>query len=90
MGQEALQALQRARTKIFAGISETVTIGRVLFSDNVPIIPPDEFWIRAKKNPTRYSIVPIGGIHLFIGETDSGTSSLGVKGASRPARTAYG
>ena len=41
-------------------------------------------------NPTRCSIVPIGDIHLFIGETDPGTSSLGVGGASRPARTAYG
>ena len=48
VGQEALQALQRARTKIFAGIGETVAIGRVLFSGNVPIIPPDEFWIPAK------------------------------------------
>src|SRR4051812_31766385 len=38
----------------------------------------------------RCSIIPIGDIHLFIGETDSGTSSLGVVGASRPARTAYG
>src|SRR3954468_23228661 len=90
MGQEALQALQRARTKIFAGIHETIAIGRVLFSSNVPIVPPDEFWIPAKTNPTRCSIVPIEDIHLFIGETDSGTSSLGVGGASRPARTAYG
>src|SRR3954464_4134950 len=89
VGQEALQALQRARTKIFAGIGETVAIGRVLFSGNVPIVPPDEFWIPAKTNPTRCSIVPIGDIHLFISETDSGTSSLGVGGASRPARTAY-
>ena len=32
MGQEALQALQRARTKIFAGIGETIAIGRVLFA----------------------------------------------------------
>src|SRR3954464_8343840 len=31
MGKEALQALQRARTKIFAGIGETVAIGRVIF-----------------------------------------------------------
>src|SRR5215216_6126159 len=38
----------------------------------------------------RCSIVPIGVIHLFIGETDSGTSSLGVGETSRPARTAYG
>src|SRR3954470_20629363 len=90
VGQEALQALQRARTKIFAGIGETIAIGRVLFSGNIPIVPLDEFWIPAKTNPTRCSIVPIGDIHLFIGETDSGTSSLGVGGASRPARTAYG
>src|SRR3954471_24829214 len=90
VGQEALQALQRARTKIFAGIGETIAIGRVLFSGNVPIVPPDEFWIPVKMNPTRCSIVPIGDIHLFIGETDSGTSSLGVGGASRPTRTVYG
>src|SRR3954462_1788405 len=90
VGQEELQALQRARTKIFAGIGETVAIGRVLFSGNVPIVPPDELWIPAKMNPTRCSIVPIGDIHLFIGETDSGTSSLGVGGVSRPAQTAYG
>src|SRR3954466_3657996 len=90
VGREALQALQRARTKIFAGIGETVAIGRVLFSGNVPIVPPDEFWIPAKTNPMRCSIVPIGDIHLFIGETDSSTSSLEVEGSSRPAWTAYG
>src|SRR4051812_28849076 len=90
VGQEALQALQRARTKIFAGIGKTVAIGRVLFSGNVSIVPFDEFWIPAKTNPTRCSIVPIRDIHLFIGETNLGTSSLGVGGASRPARTAYG
>src|SRR3954468_16169397 len=89
VGQEALQDLQRARTKIFAGIGKTVAIGRVLFSGNVPIVPPDEFLIPTKTNPTRCSIVPIEDIHLFIGETDSGTSSLGVGGASRPARTAH-
>src|SRR3954464_13590405 len=90
VGQEALQALQRARTKIFAGIGETVAIRPVLFSGNVPIVPPNEFWIPSQPNPTQCSIIPIRDIHLFIGETDSGTSSLGVGGASRPARTAYG
>src|SRR4051812_29014143 len=40
VGQEALQALQWARTKIFAGIGKTIAIGRVLFSGNVPIVPP--------------------------------------------------
>ena len=90
VGQEALQSLQRARSKLFAGIGEIVAIGRVLFFGNVPIVPPDEFWIPAKTNPTRCSIVPIGDIHLFIGETDSGTSFLEVGGASRPAQTVYG
>src|SRR3954468_22411511 len=90
MGQEALQALQRARSKIFTGISETIAIGHVLFSGNVLIVPPDEFWIPAKTNSTRRSIVPIRDIHLFIDETDSSTSSLEVGGSSRPTRTAYG
>src|SRR4051812_22934884 len=90
MGEDALQALRRARTKIFAEIGKTIGIGRVLFSGNVPIVPPNEFWILAKTNPTRCLIVPIGDIHLFIGETDSGTSSLGVRGESRPALNAYG
>src|SRR3954462_8438911 len=40
MGQEALQALQLARTMIFAGIGKTVAISRVLFSGNVLIVPP--------------------------------------------------
>ena len=78
------------RTKIFAGIGETMAIGRVLLSGNILIVPPEKIWIPAKTNPTRCSIIPIGDIHLFIGETDSGTSSLGFGGASRPARTAYG
>src|SRR3954467_5627506 len=90
VGQEVLQALQRARTKIFAGIGKTVSIGRVLFSDNVPIVPPDKFWIPAKTNPMRCSIVLIRDHHRFIGEIDSGSSSLEVGGASRPARSAYG
>src|SRR3954469_8062566 len=62
VGQEALQALPRARTKIFAGIGETVAIGRVLFSGNILIVPPGEFWISAKTNPKRCSVVPIGDI----------------------------
>src|SRR3954468_7374016 len=90
VGQEVLQALQRARTKIIAGIGKTVAICRVLFSGNVPIVPPDEFWIPVKTNPTRCSIVSIRDINLFNGETNSGTSSLGVGGTSRPTRTANG
>src|SRR3954462_15500928 len=66
VGQEALPALQWARTKIFAGIGETVAIGHVLFSGNVPIVPPDEFWI-----PKRQTL---RGVQSFLSETS--TSSL--------------
>ena len=51
VGQEALQALQRARTKIFAGISETVAIGHVLFSGNVPIVPLTSSGSRRRQTP---------------------------------------
>jgi hypothetical protein len=44
-------------------------VGRVLYAGNLPIVPPDECWIPAKTNPVKLSIVPVGGIHIFIGET---------------------
>ena len=48
---------------------DTIAVGRVLYAGNLPIVPPDECWIPAKANPVKLSIVPIGGIHIFIGET---------------------
>src|SRR6266567_727227 len=53
----------------FAGIGDTIAVGRVLYHGNVPIVPPDECWIPARENPVRLSIVPFGGFHIFIGET---------------------
>jgi len=72
------------------GIGDTIAVGRVLFSGNVPTIPPDEFWVPAKTNPTRCSIIPFGDIHIFIGKTNSGPSSQEVGNSSRHARTDYG
>ena len=48
---------------------ESIVVGRVLYAGNLPIVPPDECWIPAKTDPVKLSIVPVGGIHIFIGET---------------------
>ena len=56
---------------------ESIAVGRVLYAGNFPIIPQDECWIPAKTDPIKLSIVPIGGIHIFIGETvDSDGNAL--------------
>jgi hypothetical protein len=54
----------------FAGIGGTVAIGHVLYDSGFPIIPVDNLWVPARENPDRFSIVPIGDIHIFIGETN--------------------
>jgi hypothetical protein len=54
----------------FACISDTVAIGRVLYDSGFPIIPADNLWVLAREDPTRLIVVPIGDIHIFIGETD--------------------
>jgi hypothetical protein len=46
MGQNALGAWIQAGST-FAGISDTVTIGRVLYDSNFPIIPVDNLWVLA-------------------------------------------
>jgi hypothetical protein len=56
---------------------ESIAVGRVLYAGNLPIVPPDECWIPARTDPIKLSIVPIGGIHIFIGETiDSDGNAL--------------
>ncbi|KAK1630497.1 hypothetical protein QYE76_004812 [Lolium multiflorum] len=47
---------------------DTIAVGRVLYVGNLPIVPPDECWIPAKTDPVKLSIVPVGGIHIFIGK----------------------
>jgi hypothetical protein len=54
----------------FAGISDTVAIGRVLYDSGFPIVPADNLSVPARKDPARFTVVPIGDIHIFIGETD--------------------
>jgi hypothetical protein len=54
----------------FAGIGDTVAIGRVLYDFGFPIVPADNLWVPAREDPARFTIVPIGDIHIFIGETN--------------------
>jgi hypothetical protein len=52
-------------------------VGCVLYAGNLPIVPSDECWIPARTNPVKLSIVPVGGIHIFISETvDSDGNAL--------------
>jgi hypothetical protein len=54
----------------FAGIGDTVAIRCVLYDSDFPIVPADNLWVPARENPTRFTVVPVGDIHIFIGETD--------------------
>ncbi|KAK1597816.1 hypothetical protein QYE76_017651 [Lolium multiflorum] len=38
---------------------DSIFVGRVLYAGNFPFVPPDEFWIRARSNPIKLSVVPI-------------------------------
>jgi hypothetical protein len=53
----------------FAGIGDTVAIGRVLYDSGFPIVPVDNLWVPAREDHTRFTVIPIGDIHIFIGET---------------------
>ena len=53
----------------FAGISNTVAVGRVQYYGRVPFVPPGECWIPARTNAVKLSIILFGGFHIFIGET---------------------
>jgi hypothetical protein len=48
----------------------TVAIGRVLYDSGFPIVPADNLWVPAREDPARFTIIPIGDIHIFMGETN--------------------
>jgi hypothetical protein len=70
VGQNASGAWIHAGSA-FAGIGGTVAIGHVLYDSGFPIIPADNLWVPARENHARFIVVPIGDIHIFIGETNS-------------------
>jgi hypothetical protein len=53
----------------FGGVGDTIAVGPVLYIGNFPIVPPNECWIPARIDPVKLSIILVGGIHIFIGET---------------------
>src|SRR3954471_20786990 len=68
VGQAASGGQNRAGSA-FAGVGDTVAVGRVQYlAGRYPFVPPDECWIPARTDAVRLSIIPIGGIHIFIGE----------------------
>jgi hypothetical protein len=77
----------------FAGISDTVALGRVLYDFGFPIVPVDNLWVPAREDPTRLTVVPFGDIHIFIGETDltpaTETNFRRIGMAETPKRTAF-
>jgi hypothetical protein len=77
----------------FTGIGDTVAIGRVLYHSGFPIVPADNLWVSARENPARFTVVLIGDIHIFIGETDPTpamkTNLRGIGMAETPKRTAF-
>jgi hypothetical protein len=61
----------------FGGVGNTIGVGRVLYDDNFPIVPPDKCCIPARIDPVKLSIITIDGIHILIGETvDSDGNAL--------------
>jgi hypothetical protein len=54
----------------FAGIGDTVAIGHVLYDSGFPIVLADNLWVPSRENHARFTVAPIGDIHIFIGETD--------------------
>jgi hypothetical protein len=77
----------------FAGIGDTIAIRRVLYDFGFPIFPADNLWVPARENPARFTVVLIGDIHIFIGETDptpaTETDSQRIGMAETPKRTAF-
>jgi hypothetical protein len=69
MGYNALGARIQAGSA-FAGIGNTVAIGHVLYDFGFPIVPADNLWVPVREDPTQLTVVLIGDIHIFIGETD--------------------
>jgi hypothetical protein len=77
----------------FVGIGDTVAIGRVLYDSGFPIVPADNLWVPARENPARFTVVSIGDIHIFIGETNptpaTETDFWRIGMAETPTRTTF-
>jgi hypothetical protein len=54
----------------FLGISETITIGHILYDNDFSIVPMNDLGILARMDPGHIPVFPIGDIHIFTGETE--------------------
>jgi hypothetical protein len=72
VGQSASGARIQAGSA-FTGIGDIVAIGRILYYSGFPIVPADNLWVPVREDPARFIVVPIGDIHIFIGETNPQT-----------------
>jgi hypothetical protein len=92
MGQNMSGARIQAGSA-FPGIGDTVTIGRVLYDSGFPIIPADNLWGPAREDLARFTVVLIGDIHIFIGETNptpaTETNFRRIGMAETPKQTAF-
>jgi hypothetical protein len=92
MGQNESGARIQAGSA-FAGIGDTVAIRRVLYDCDFPIVPADNLCVPAREDPARFTVVPIGDIHIFIGETNptpaTETNFWRIGMAETPKRTAF-
>jgi hypothetical protein len=92
MGHNASGARIQAGSA-FAGIGDTVAIGRVLYDSGFSIIPADNLWVPAREDPARFTVVLIGDIHIFIGQTNptpaTETNFRQIGMAETPKRTAF-
>jgi hypothetical protein len=92
VGQNASGARVQAGST-FAGIGDTVTIRHVLYDSGFPIVPADNLWVPAREDPSRFTVVLIGDIHIFIGErnptpaTETNFRRTGM--AETPKRTTF-
>ena len=49
------------------GIGGTITVCRILYASDVPLIVLDETWIPAREAVTAYTIMSFGEIDVYIG-----------------------
>jgi hypothetical protein len=89
MGLNALGAWIQAGSA-FTGIGDSVAIGRVLYDSGFPIIPADNLWVPTRENSARFTVVPIGDIHIFIGETNLPPPRKLISGGSVWLKSPYG
>ena len=65
VGQVSFGSMFRAEPARI-GIGETITVGRILYASDVPLIVLDETWILAREAVTAYTIMSFGEIDIYI------------------------